>query len=117
MTPPVWQATCSYCKATFPLAEQETHREACEARGRAEFATHVERPKSWGIGSTMVREYYVPQANGPAQRRFYVAIAENPLTRAQLVGLRDLITLALDEAPEPLAVVPAAPVPPASSVT
>jgi hypothetical protein len=113
MTELVWQATCALCKARFPVEETEAHAAACEATSQARLVVEVERLRGWAFGIASVRELYVELVPGtPKQRRFEIRLTENPMPRAQLVAFRDLITLALDEAPEAVTLAAAPPVDP-----
>jgi hypothetical protein len=107
---PIYQGTCSRCHQRFPIEEAETHAAACEVTGRERVRAAVERPRSWSFGIGTVRETFVEQTTGPATRKFLIAITENPLSRTQLLAFHELILLALDEAPEPVAVLPLPPV-------
>jgi len=113
VTEVAWQATCSFCKQQFPLEEREAHATICEATGRARMLAEVERPRTWAFGLGLVRESFVEQECGPTLRKFFIGVTENPIVRSQLVAFRDLITLALEEAPEPVATLPVAPAAPA----
>ena len=106
MTPPVWQGTCAHCRASFPLAEAEAHAQACEATSRERLKLGVERPQAWAFGIATIREMPVEPVPGVRQRRFELRVTENPMSRGQLIGLRDLLTLVLEEAPEPVVAEP-----------
>jgi hypothetical protein len=114
VTAPIWQATCALCNARFPVEETEAHAAACEATSQARLVVEVERLRGWAFGIASIREMYAELAPGaPKLHRFEVRLTENPMPRAQLVAFRDLITLALEEAPEPVAALPVAPAAPA----
>jgi len=111
VTKVAWQATCSFCKQQFPLEEREAHATICEATGKARMLAEVERPRTWAFGLGLVRESFVEQERGPMLRKFFIGVTENPVARSQLVAFRDLITLVLEEAPEPVAAIPMPPAP------
>lgn len=90
------------------MEERDAHVLACEAGGKARFLAAVERPRSWAYGIGIVREIMAPakEDGTPSQRKFFVGVTENVVTRAQLVAYRNLISLALEESPDPLPVTP-----------
>lgn len=66
----------------------------------------MERPRGWAFGIGAIREIPSEPVPGIKQRKFEMRVTENPMTRAQLLSLRDLLSLVLAEAPEPVEVTP-----------
>jgi hypothetical protein len=105
-----WRGQCKHCREMFPMEEAEAHQVACEARTLDRFKTMIERPRTWSYDVGLVREVYVETPTGSV-RKFFVGTTDQLITRAQMVGLRDLITLALEESPDAVAATPMPPAP------